>query len=699
MIWTRLAPGARRRARAAADRAATPGRPDHAAECRAIQRSGLFDAVWYAERTPEAASFPDPLTHYVVAGAKAGLAPHPLFDVRWYARSTLGFEPSGLSPLGHFVVAGETAGASASPLFDPVWYRSQDSSLASVHEGLFLHFLQNGAARGLSPHPAFDPAYYRSLCPDIAGTDTNPLTHFLEIGAKRGIAPNPFFDIAWYAAGVPALADSGENPLVHFLTQGAAEGRQPHPDIDLVTYQSARPDCPRDPAGAYRYLVTHEQEATFFTPDPDSPLGRRQLGLLESGLFLPRTYLELNEDLAISEQAAFEHFIRRGLPDARPFANAATIARLIARMSPELEATLSADNASARQALAGQEARTLAAWFRDRSARIGVFCSSQGNFYMRDIAGLMVAGLRALGIAAELRDENAGQGDFDLRVFVAPHEFFYLGEGRAWRGIAARPGSVLYNVEQPQSPWFSRAFQVLLKAPLILDMNFQTAAILRRAGFPAVHFMPGYVPGSPSAQPHEDVSDIELAQGYAFSRQRFNWRENDRLEDRPIDILFIGATAPRRDKALMRLLELTDDYRFLCVYRGTDAPLTADKEKATSARINCALAQRSKIVLNIYRDWLGYFDWSRIVQYGFWQGAGVVTDPSMAHPLYRPGVHFQEESVRHLGELMRWLLGTPDGRQTLDDTRRAGFAQARTIGSMDVALVPVLQAFKALLVA
>jgi hypothetical protein len=39
----------------------------------------------------------------------------------------------------------------------------------------------------------------------------------------------------------------------------------------------------------------------------------------------------------------------------------------------------------------------------------------------------------------------------------------------------------LYNVEQPQTPWFCRAFPLLLKAPLVLDINLQSAAILRRS--------------------------------------------------------------------------------------------------------------------------------------------------------------------------------------------------------------------------
>lgn len=671
---------------------------DPAAEIEAIRRSRLFDAVWYTERTPEAASFPDAVSHYVAIGARSKLAPHPLFDVGWYMATNPDCGRSGLSALGHFILHGEAAGASVCPVFDPGWYRQQDPSLATLREGLFLHFLQKGAALGLSPHPAFDPAFYRGQRPDIANSQTNPLTHFLEVGGKAGDSPNPFFDLAFYAACVPELAETGVNPLVHFLTRGAAEGLAPHPDIDLTAYRSAHADCPPDPLGAYTYLLAHERAATFFTPGADSALARRHSGLLQSGLFIPRTYLDLNPDLDVGEFGAFEQFIRRGLPDGRAFTNSDTVARLIARMDPELRRDQDAALMEANRTLTDQTAESLAGWLRGRSTRIGVFCNTEGNFFMRDIAVLLTEGLRALGIAVELRDETTARAEhFDLRIFVAPHEFFYLGRGRAWRDMASAPGSVLYNVEQPQTQWFCRGFQMMLKAPLVLDINFQTAAILRRIGFFAVHFMPGYLPSLTAAQPIEDVSDVDLVRGYSFARERHNWLENDSLDTRPIDILFIGAGSPRRDKTLARLLDLTDEFRFLCVYRQLSKPLTARQETTTSARINRALGQRAKIVLNIYRDWVGYFDFSRAVQYGFWQGAAVVTDPSLPHPIFQPNVHFLQESTRHMGELIRWLLETADGRRKLDETRLAAFSRSTGLGNMNVSLAPVLAAFKTLL--
>lgn len=367
-------------------------------------------------------------------------------------------------------------------------------------------------------------------------------------------------------------------------------------------------------------------------------------------------------------------------------------------MHPELAEARDSYLAAATQALGGADNSEIAPLFRKRGIRIGVFCSAEGNFYMQEMADLLAWGLQALKIDAVQRNEAADKDEpFDLRVFVAPHEFFTLGEGIGWTEFAGAPGSVLYNVEQVQTPWFCRALPLLLKAPLVLDLNFQSAEILRRAGCNVVHFMPGHLPTSPYGRPYVDVSGIELVKGYPFARQRYDWLERNELDSRPIDLLFVGSSAARRDEALAHLRNLADTYRFLCVYTRQDAPLTNRTYRSTSSEINCALAQRAKIVLNIHRDWLGYFEWSRIVMQGFWQGACVLSDPGLPNPIFEPGVHYLEESVRHIGELARWLLATTEGRQTLETTRMAGYKRATELGSMRVALSPVLSSLKRLL--
>jgi len=414
--------------------------------------------------------------------------------------------------------------------------------------------------------------------------------------------------------------------------------------------------------------------------------------LRASGLFDPAAYLTLNRDLDIERDGAWQHFCEHGLRERRPFTTPETVARLLAEMAVPLQAERFCLTRLAEAAFAKGDEVDVAAPLRRRGMKVAVFCSSLGNFYMREIADMLVWGLQAEGIDTARRDETSNPGEpFDLRVFVAPHEFFWLGQGKAWTEVAGAAGSVLYNVEQPQTQCFCRAFPLLLDAPLVLDINLQSAMILRRAGCNVVHFMPGHLPTARYAQPCLDISSIPITKGYDFARQPYDWLAQNRLDERPIDALFIGARAPRRDDALIRLQALADRHRFWCIYREPSAPFT--EQSGAAAEAGWALAQRAKIVLNLHRDWIGYFEWPRIVLQGFWQGACIVSDPGLSAPLFTPGVHYLEENLRHVGELVRWLLETEEGRDKLDRTRMAGYERASTVGSMHVALAPVLGAF------
>jgi hypothetical protein len=430
--------------------------------------------------------------------------------------------------------------------------------------------------------------------------------------------------------------------------------------------------------------------------DAAATMASLETRLRACGLFDPETYVALNPDLDIDRNDAWSHFCGEGLRERRPFTSPEIVARLLADMAAPLRAERFCLTQLAAAAFAARDKVDIAAPLRRRGTRIAVFCSSLGNFYMREIADMLAWGLQAEGIDTAQRDEMASPEEpFDLRIFVAPHEFFWLGEGREWTEVADAAGSVLYNVEQPQTPWFCRAFPLLLKAPLVLDINLQSAAILRRAGCKVVHFMPGHLPTARYARPYPDISGIPLARGYAFARQPYDWLEQNRLDERPIDLLFIGARAPRRDDALIRLQELADRHRFWYVYREPAAPFT--RQSGAAAESSWALAQRAKIVLNLHRDWIGYFEWPRMVMGGFWQGACVVSDPGLSAPIFTPGVHYLEENLRHIAELVRWLLESEDGRDKLDRTRMTGYERASSVGSMHVALTPVLEAFAAAL--
>lgn len=473
--------------------------------------------------------------------------------------------------------------------------------------------------------------------------------------------------------------------------EGLEETPRPQlPSAASPTVQAAEalPTLPEAEEAEPQRLAARPTESKLASP------GLREL-IERSGLFDPDIYLSINEDLRAGGTDPWAHFLEHGIRERRRFTTPEIVARALSRLDPEIDAA----SRAVRRALLCEGAedaiRVAAAPFVAHGVKIGVYCNSQANFWMQEIANLVQWQLKALKIDAQLRTEESDiDEDFDLRIFVAPHEFFRFGAGENWKRLAGAAGSVIFNTEQLQTHWFSWAFPFVIEAPLILDLNIQSAVLLRQMGCNALQYMPPYLPGCGYTAPQLDVSRIELVRGYAFSENEFDWTAQASLSDRPIDLLWVGTGNERRLKAIERLRRLSDKYRFVCVYGHQDWPLTSANHQTTSPEICCALSQRSKIVLNIHRDWLGYFEWSRMVMRGFWQGACVVSDPGLPDPLFSPGRHFLEENVRHMPELVDWLLGTAEGRAKIDEIGAAG--HARAIEARPAMLVPMLNSLREL---
>jgi hypothetical protein len=450
-------------------------------------------------------------------------------------------------------------------------------------------------------------------------------------------------------------------------------------------------------AVATEYLTVNSSLSN--TRSPDGTIDQSLRSKIERvGLFDPTVYLDLNLDVKAARDDPWQHFMKYGLREGRHFTTSELVARAIAKADPQIRRAAAAVRQRERE-IADDNFRLNAAQpFLDHQVRVGIFCNSLGNFFMQEIANLLAWQLHAFDIDVHMRSEVSQMDEhFDLRIFVAPHEFFYLGRGPAWKSMSSADGSVLYNVEQMQTQWFCRAFPLFLEARLVLDINFQSTELLRQMGCNAVHYMPPYLTDCPYTRPQPDVSGVEIVRGYEFSRTKFTWTEHVDLSSRPIDILFIGTGSARRSRAIERLRELGDKHRFICIYTHQSSPLTPGNYRTTSTEINCALAQRSKITLNIHRDWIGYFEWSRMVLQGFWQGACVVSDPSLQNPYFREAEHFLEENVRHMPELLRWLLETRDGHAKMNDVSVSAHKHARSPTARVAMLLSLLSSLRAVL--
>ena len=158
-----------------------------------LQRSGLFDGAWIAERNPDLP--PDShgaLIHWHRHGWRENRWPNPYFDPQYYRSRLPHTTPDG-DPLLHYIEHGEAAGRRPVPFFDPAWYRTRYD--VPPDQLCLAHFLRRRRTGDVSPIPEFDSTFYLRANPDVAAAGMDPLEHYLVQGFREDRLPHPDFDL------------------------------------------------------------------------------------------------------------------------------------------------------------------------------------------------------------------------------------------------------------------------------------------------------------------------------------------------------------------------------------------------------------------------------------------------------------------------------------------------------------------------
>jgi hypothetical protein len=226
---------------------------------------------------------------------------------------------------------------------------------------------------------------------------------------------------------------------------------------------------------------------------------------------------------------------------------------------------------------------------------------------------------------------------------------------------------VLLNTEQPQTRWFASCLPHLLSSPLVFDLNWQTAVMLRMLGINA-YFLPlGWDERHAASLPRAHVRVRPPLLGMSPAERRLP--KTDNWADRPIDVLFVGTLSPRRSRIFARAARELAHYRCFIHLPPIVRPIIAGSDDSLDARDMSDLCRRAKIVLNIHRDELAYCEWHRVIFQAMRQGALVVTEPMMRVPGFTPGREFIAAEIRQIPQVIALLLGGKAGAR-----RAAGIA-------------------------
>jgi hypothetical protein len=180
--------------------------------------------------------------------------------------------------------------------------------------------------------------------------------------------------------------------------------------------------------------------------------------------------------------------------------------------------------------------------------------------------------------------------------------------------------------------------------------------------------MPADRPGCAEVPPAHPIARALPRSAKSYSLQSDVWAE------RPLDLIFSGPESPVRDEffganagffaGLSCVIELFRQYG------------SAQARQPGEARpaLRSYLARRARMVLNLPQEELTSIDWNAMVLGGMAHKALVVSTPCLAHPLFKPGTHYLEDSRGRLPQLIEWLLRTPEGRITAERVRHQAYA-------------------------
>jgi hypothetical protein len=289
-----------------------------------------------------------------------------------------------------------------------------------------------------------------------------------------------------------------------------------------------------------------------------------------------------------------------------------------------------------------------------------------------EIRDLIAAGLRELGCHVVVQSESAGLNtDVDLQIVIAPHEFFFLGQGERLRHESWPDNVILVTTEQPWTKWFARASECLPKAQAVWDIDFQTARHLRRMGIACDHLPLGYVPNH---DPLNQVAKLAEHYGSCFLAEEIGSTASARgpLATRPLDLVFIGGMAHRRELFFTHAAPILADFNSYIHINGSNSPVIPGQNSYIDTATAVGLSQRSKILLNIHRGNDVYFEWHRMVMHGLWQKTLVVSEVSSVAPPFKAGVDYVEATLDELPRTLHYFLRTPRGQRQAQEIAENG---------------------------
>lgn len=293
-----------------------------------------------------------------------------------------------------------------------------------------------------------------------------------------------------------------------------------------------------------------------------------------------------------------------------------------------------------------------------------------GNRYMREILEAIAHEATGLGVSALVVDDVFPEDD-DAVFVVIPHEYFALAPRSHWPSERLLGRTFALTVEHPGTPWFEISAEQARRCAAIIDINNDSTLELRRRGLDAVHFQLGYT---------EYVDHWHGGAGRGGAEQR------------GVDVLYLGSTDEKRDRALAGAAPFWWD-RSTRLLIPTQLPKPDGESDFLVGAEKYELLRDSRILVNLHRDRSRSLEWVRVLE-AVANGCVVVSEHSVdAAPLVSQE-HFLSVSAENIGILTANVL---DNEAELDRLRHNAYEFVRSSLRLSTAVEILLAEGEALL--
>jgi hypothetical protein len=270
--------------------------------------------------------------------------------------------------------------------------------------------------------------------------------------------------------------------------------------------------------------------------------------------------------------------------------------------------------------------------------------ASRQNVFFGELLDALADALMGLGVAVERAVDYFPELRDGLVYAFVPHELLPLLMPDAHPSEPQLQRSVTICTEQPGTNWFDENARISKRAAATVDINRLGVAALRKQGIDARLLQLGYTP-------------------------RWDRWQGVQENERPVEAAFLAGVTPRRLEALAgcasrlagRRTELHMPENIVPHQTGSDFFFSGDRK--------WDLLKRTKVLINVHRSELGYFEWQRGVE-AMINGCVLLSEHSLGFEPLIPGEHFASVSLDSLGVALDALL---EDDERLARMRRAAY--------------------------